>query len=160
MPITIYVYIIGDSEIDIWGLSGRERLRRMVASRAQAKLVDKIAQIPGQAAVLLLRADYLFDDRVLATLISAKTYLTLVTNEGQPAAMRVSIIDATSALGYLKNGQKRRTTPFRRAIPRRISMYWACSEISRKETSLTCCLSANATARSSSQSYSCDPTKV
>lgn len=104
MPITIYVYIIGDSEIDIWGLSGRERLRRMVASRAQAKLVDKIAQIPDQAAVLLLRADYLFDDRVLATLISAKTNLTLVTNEGQPAAMRVSIIDATSALGYLING--------------------------------------------------------
>lgn len=34
MPITIYVYIIGDGEVDICGLSGRERLGRMITSWA------------------------------------------------------------------------------------------------------------------------------
>ena len=30
IPVITYIYILGDSETDIWGLSGRERLERML----------------------------------------------------------------------------------------------------------------------------------
>ena len=46
MPLITYVLITGDSEADIWGLSGRERLRRMLGSLQKTRLTDDPEQIP------------------------------------------------------------------------------------------------------------------
>jgi phosphatidylglycerophosphate synthase len=89
MPQPTYIHIVGDSETNIWGLSGRERLQRMLKPFSQCRLVDDPEHIPAHAPALLLRADYLFDARVLAALIHAKTNLLLGSNNGKPAAIRI-----------------------------------------------------------------------
>jgi len=87
----VYIHIVGDSEADIWGLSGRERLRRMLKAFGGTRQVDNPALIPASAPVLLLRGDYLFDAIVLGALIKAKTdHLVLVSEEGEPVAVRIS----------------------------------------------------------------------
>ena len=77
MPVITYVHIVGDSETNIWGLSGRERLQRMLKAFTQIRLVDNPERIPVHAPALFLRADHLFDSRVLMALINARTNLVL-----------------------------------------------------------------------------------
>jgi phosphatidylglycerophosphate synthase len=86
----VYIHIIGDSETDIWGLSGRERLQRMLKAFGGTRRVDDPARIPAPAPALLLRGDYLFDAIVLDALIKARTDLVLVSEEGEPVAVRIS----------------------------------------------------------------------
>ena len=85
-----YIYILGDSETDIWGLSGRERLERMLRGFSQARTVDSPDQIPVPAPALFLRADHLFDARVLAALINTRENLVLNSDAGQPVAVRIT----------------------------------------------------------------------
>ena len=73
---TICVYIIGDSEVNVWGLSGRERLQRMLKTfKEQVVLVDDLSNISKGSQVLFLCADHLFDSRVLSALIQIKLNL-------------------------------------------------------------------------------------
>jgi phosphatidylglycerophosphate synthase len=85
-----YIYILGDSETNIWGLSGRERLERMLRGFKQVKTVDSPEQIPVGAPALFLRADHLFDARVLAALIDTGVNLVLSSDTGQPVAIRIT----------------------------------------------------------------------
>lgn len=85
-----YIYILGDSETNIWGLSGRERLQRMLRAFTQTRTVDSIEQIPADAPALFLRADHLFDARVLAALINTRVNLVLSGEMGQPVAIRIT----------------------------------------------------------------------
>ncbi|SHM09459.1 Phosphatidylglycerophosphate synthase [Nitrosospira sp. Nsp11] len=105
----VYIYIVGDSETNIWGLSGRERLQRMLKPSLQTRLVDDPEQIPVHASALLLRADHLFDGRVLAALINAKTNLVLGSNQGQPVAIRVINGDVHHVLANFVDGGDGRT---------------------------------------------------
>lgn len=106
MLTTIYIHIVNESETNIWGLSGRERLRRMLKRFAQSKLVDNPEQIPAPAQVLLLRADYLFDSRVLVALIDKQANLVLTTDEGQPVAIRITDGDVPVVLADFRSGGK------------------------------------------------------
>ncbi|SEL36138.1 CDP-alcohol phosphatidyltransferase family protein [Nitrosovibrio tenuis] len=90
MPPTTYVFIIGDSETNIWGLSGRERLQRMLEPFKQTRLTDDPGEIPVQCPALLLRADHLFDASVLEALINAQTSFILITDSRQPVALRIA----------------------------------------------------------------------
>lgn len=83
-----YIYIHGDSEIKLWGLSGRERLQRMVLSCQQIKLIDDPFKTPDDSAILLLRADQLFDIRVISTLIQLQGEIVLCNQTGIPVALR------------------------------------------------------------------------
>ncbi len=105
----VYIYIVGDSETNIWGLSGRERLQRMLKPSSQTRLVDDPEQIPVHASALLLRADHLFDARVLAALINAKTNLVLGSNQGQSVAIRVIDGDVHQVLANFVEGGDERT---------------------------------------------------
>jgi phosphatidylglycerophosphate synthase len=100
----VYIHIIGDSETNIWGLSGRERLQRMLKAFAGTELSDNPARIPARAPALLLRADYLFDAIVLGALLKAKTNLVLVSEESEPVAMRISGGNVQQALGEFASG--------------------------------------------------------
>lgn len=83
-----YIYIFGDSETNIWGLSGRERLQRMLKAYTQTRLVDSPEQIPLHAPALFLRADHLYDARVLTALINTRVSLALNSDEDRLVAVR------------------------------------------------------------------------
>ena len=108
MPEIIYVHIVGESDTDIWGLSGRERLERMVAVLPHAMLVNNLTQIPAHASVLCLRADYVFDARVLVALAHMRTDLMLISDDGRPAALRIFDGDVSRLLADFINGGKGR----------------------------------------------------
>jgi len=61
--------LVGGSAVRLWGLDGAERLRRQL----HAIGVNRIAaegELPPGATVLLLRGDYLFDDRILREMLA------------------------------------------------------------------------------------------
>jgi phosphatidylglycerophosphate synthase len=106
MPPLIYVHIVGASETTIWGLTGCERLKRMLQPFKHVSLVANPDQIPAHALALLLRADHLFDSRVLAWLISAQTDLVFCTDKGQCVGVRIAGGEARSALDdFLSGGE-------------------------------------------------------
>ena len=96
---TIFVYIVGDSEVNVWGLSGRERLQRMLeAHHERITLVDDLGNIPDGGSVLFLCADHLFDARVLSTLVQTQSNLILDSNSDQIAAIYIADGNASNVL--------------------------------------------------------------
>ncbi|SDH83372.1 CDP-alcohol phosphatidyltransferase family protein [Nitrosomonas sp. Nm132] len=85
---TTYLYISGESEINLWGLSGRERLQRLATSLKQTRLADNLTDIPEDAPALLLRADHLFDARVIAALSNLQEDIVLCNQSSAPVAIR------------------------------------------------------------------------
>ncbi|TXI22152.1 MAG: CDP-alcohol phosphatidyltransferase family protein [Nitrosomonas sp.] len=88
MSTNTYIYIYGDSEVKLWGLSGRERLERMVQSFQHINLIDDPLKTPDDSPILLLRADHLFDIRVISTLIHLEGEIVLCNQAGTPVALR------------------------------------------------------------------------
>ncbi len=95
---TTRAYIIGESDVVLWGISSRERLSRQIGSIPDLTLVESQDELTGGDSVLLLRADYLFEVRTLTALLERKGILTC---EGQPAAAHVDGGDQASALAIL-----------------------------------------------------------
>jgi hypothetical protein len=96
---TTFVYIIGDSEIKVWGLSGRERLQRMLkVFHKQTTLVDDLESIPDGEQVLFLCADHLFDARVLSALVQTQSNLILNSNSDQIVAINIADGNASNVL--------------------------------------------------------------
>jgi len=62
---SLYVHIINDSPAQIWGLTSRQRKIRVLKGAGVTNIVDDIAAVPENSSILLLRGDYLFDDRVV-----------------------------------------------------------------------------------------------
>lgn len=68
----IPVYLICSSPVRLWGLTSRERLGRMLAKIPNACLCGADDPLPAHGEVVLLREDYLYDDRVLRGLIDTR----------------------------------------------------------------------------------------
>ena len=96
---TTFVYIIGDSEVNVWGLSGRERLQRMLKTyHEKITLVDDLGSIPDGELVLFLCADHLFDARVLSALVQTQSNLVLDSNSDQVVAIHIADGNASNVL--------------------------------------------------------------
>lgn len=96
---TTFVYIIGDSEVNVWGLSGRERLQRMLKTyHEKITLVDDLGSIPDGEPVLFLCADHLFDARVLSALVRTQSNLVLDSNSDQIVAIHIADGNASNVL--------------------------------------------------------------
>lgn len=85
---TLYVHLVGDSETRVWQLSGRQRLKRSLDGYANVHLVASPDEVPDAATFLALRADYLYDGRVLTALTAGSDALTLVAPDGRVVAVR------------------------------------------------------------------------
>jgi hypothetical protein len=105
MSAVTYIYTVGDSETNIWGLSGRERRQRMLKSFARIRLVDCPEQIPVRNCIVLACRS-LFDSRVLASLIDAQTNPVLSVDKGQSVGVRIIDVDVYGALADFMDGGK------------------------------------------------------
>ena len=72
---TVYSHIIDDSPVQIWGLTSRQRILRVLKAAGVTDIVDDIASVPETGSVILLRGDYLFDDRVIKYVVDAQDIL-------------------------------------------------------------------------------------
>ncbi len=109
---TIYAHIIKDSPVQHWGLTSRQRILRVLNSAGVTDIVDDIASLPKNSSVILLRGDYLFDDRVIKYMVDSQDVLLQVLDDPTPviAAARVSsnlagqaadVLDGTVGAGSL-----------------------------------------------------------
>jgi len=105
MSTSTYIYIFGESEAKIWGLSGRERLQRMLKATEQISLIDDLEKIPSSASVLFLNAHFLFDARVLTALLGIQKKMALYSSENSPAAIRTDGSQASQLLRNLNNNK-------------------------------------------------------
>lgn len=101
----VYVHLIGDSKVQVWGLTGRERLQRMLAYLPEARLIDRLDALAPGAAVVLLRGDYIFDPRLVKALLQTRENVALHTAPAGPAAAaRTTGDQAASVSRDLSNG--------------------------------------------------------
>ena len=91
---SIYVHIIGDCPIKIWGLTSRERKLRVLWSAGVTNFSDDIVSVPENSSVLLLKGDYLFDDRVINYLLQSPNTLLKI-----PQGTTEIIVAAHAAAG-------------------------------------------------------------
>ena len=75
---TIFAHIIKESPIQHWGLTSSERIQRVLNSAGVSRFVDDLASLPDTGAVILLRGDYLFDDRVIKYIVDSPDLLLQV----------------------------------------------------------------------------------
>jgi len=95
MTETVFIHPVGDSATKLWGLGGRQRLQRMLAeTRSAFEMVENVSDLPEAASVLLIRGDYLYDGRVLQSLLSFDPLTMLTTDDDQPVAILSPASDA------------------------------------------------------------------
>jgi len=92
--------IVGHSERRVWGLTGTERIGRMLAAEGIAAHGEALAD-----TVLLLRADRIYDARLLAAMArSADTFQLRAHAHGPAVAARVPRAQADAAAAELVAG--------------------------------------------------------
>ena len=67
----IFVRIFQESPIRLWGLSSRERLERMLAKTGVASTQEFDRRVAKSDSVLLLRGDFLYDQRIIENMIAS-----------------------------------------------------------------------------------------
>ncbi|MDH3664171.1 MAG: CDP-alcohol phosphatidyltransferase family protein [Alphaproteobacteria bacterium] len=104
------VAMVGRSAIPIWGLTTEERLRRTIKSlKVDAVLTDGDA-LPETGSVVLIRADYALEDRLVDGLVDHGPGVIL-GSDGEaggpriPIAAHVEAGDATATAAYLKDSE-------------------------------------------------------
>lgn len=118
MSTPTYIYLFGENETKIWGLSGHERLQRMLKANEQVTLIDDVEKIPASASVLFLNANFLFDARVLTALLGMQKKIALYSSENCPAAIRTDGNQAPQLLRNLNNNKSQNYKFVMLTIPR------------------------------------------
>lgn len=109
MTITFFVHIIGNSKTSLWGMDGRTRLQRMLRTIKTVVVVEEVSQLAGIDPVLLLRADYLFDGRVISALMAVNEPVMLVVPlDETPIAI---LTDGKNATAMCEVLNKERSVP-------------------------------------------------
>ena len=109
----IFAHIINDSPVQHWGLTSRQRIRRVLDSAGVFAVIDDMASIPPNGSVILLRGDYLFDDRVLKYLVDSQDVLLQISKDQdrEIVAARVSSRLAGPAADIIKGAADGRSLP-------------------------------------------------
>ena len=94
---SLFAHIIGDSPVKIWGLSSYTRILRVLKGAGVTRIVDDIAAVPENSSVLLLRGDFLFDDRVINYLVQTPDIM-LKVSQGPTDAIVAAHVAADQAI--------------------------------------------------------------
>jgi hypothetical protein len=101
---SVYAYVIGESDVALWGISSRERLIRQMAELDDAAMVGDLESLPDGARVLCVRADYLFESRILKSLAGRDDTLLRCASDGRLAAGCCSTDKLDQMLSALRFG--------------------------------------------------------
>jgi phosphatidylglycerophosphate synthase len=78
----LYTYIHGECLVRIWGLTSRQRIERVLVTSGKSSIVNDLSPLQDNDAVMILRADYLFDDR-LVNYLAATPNIVLQLDEAR-----------------------------------------------------------------------------
>ena len=102
--------IIGNVNVRLWGLDGAERIARQLRAAGIVRVLAGGDPPPADASVVLLRGDYLFEDRTIAALI-ARSGVVLMESQAHPVAAHVAARDLAVACAVLKGDAAPQTIP-------------------------------------------------
>ena len=104
---SLYWQICHESDIRLWSLTSRERLERMLSRLGVHNVLADEKDLPADSAVLIVRGDYIFDERVLRSLLKEKNGI-LKMNVGRrsiPVAAHVEVSVAQSVFQGMQEEQ-------------------------------------------------------
>lgn len=93
---TVHALILAEAPVRLWGLSSRQRLERILKKINITSVIDDPESVSREDSVLLLRGDYLYDERLIRNLVQKSgTVLQTATEAGsRPVAAHVAASDA------------------------------------------------------------------
>jgi phosphatidylserine synthase len=104
--------VVGQSDCRVWGLTSKERFTRMVRPFGINDVRNEGESLPSDGEVILVRADYAIEDRVINRLIGQHfgKILVIECEEGSngktiPIAAHVSALDAPAVAEILATGR-------------------------------------------------------
>ncbi|WP_152387305.1 CDP-alcohol phosphatidyltransferase family protein [Azotobacter salinestris] len=97
---TTCVHLLGDCSVRLWGLTSRERLGRMLEKHPGARLCEAHEPLPPAGSVLLLREDYLYDERVLRGLLDTPDVALQDPRDGSLVAARLPAGELAGTAGF------------------------------------------------------------
>jgi phosphatidylglycerophosphate synthase len=100
----MHAVVLGDSPVRLWGLTPAERIQRQLRSQGVEPYRGSIDALAPDATLLLLRGDWLYDDRVIRGLIKAQRVLLAAEDAGAttPVAAHVASRYARQASNRLQ----------------------------------------------------------
>jgi phosphatidylglycerophosphate synthase len=97
------------ARFEIWGLTSVERLRRSLeragCSAVQVLAIDQLPEIRPEAKVLLARADWIYDERLVEALAAADATVLVTPGEGVPVAACIPSERSSDAHAALRGGE-------------------------------------------------------
>lgn len=101
---TVHALLFAESPVQLWGLSSRQRLERILKKLNIDSWIDTPEAAASGDTILLLRGDYLYDERLIQNLIKKPgTILQLATNgSNQSVAAHVAAADAKRVIDLLE----------------------------------------------------------
>ena len=120
----MYAYIFSNSPIILWGLSSRQRLERVLRRAGVVDFLENLESIPPQSSVLLIRGDYLYDDRVINRLIETTNMVLQAGPDGARVAVAANVPSGlvSQAWELLNGGSTEKSLPdIRTEIPETLS---------------------------------------
>lgn len=91
---TVYAHIFGEAPVKLWGLSSRERYRRVLAPVGVTAIVDDLSSLSPDDSVLIVRGDYLLDGRILQGLVKS-LHIMIEASAGPSRAVIAAHVPAT-----------------------------------------------------------------
>lgn len=95
-------HAVGESPVELWGLSSRTRLARQLASVGDVEWIDAPEHVPADAHALIVRADHLFETRALAALAERGQAVLRRSGDQLPVAAWVPGERAAQAAALLR----------------------------------------------------------
>ncbi len=81
--------LVGQCPIRLWGVDCHDRLRRQLRAQGVTQILNNPADAPAGCEILILRVDYIYDDRTLRELVTARPLLLTASAAGTVVAARV-----------------------------------------------------------------------
>jgi len=103
-PVTAFV--VGNCDVDLWGLSPRERFRRSFSRAGIVTVLGDDIPLPDAGRVVMVRADFVFDNAVIGPLVARPNIIVTVELDGHnvPVAANVDAAVAADAAACLRGG--------------------------------------------------------
>jgi phosphatidylglycerophosphate synthase len=101
---SIHACIFEETPVRLWGLSSRERLKRILKTMNVVSWLDDPSEARPGDTVLLLRGDYLYDARLIQSLIQnpGTVLQSAETDDGKPVAAHVTAQEAATVRDFLR----------------------------------------------------------
>jgi len=109
-----FLHVIGNNDVEIWGLTPRERVVRQAAQLPSLSPIEDVSRLETGASVVIVDDGYVLETRTLQALLDRPNTILRCPENGRLAAAHVTATDAPTACTLLRGEEK--------VVPTRLSV--------------------------------------